>query len=53
MIYGILTLVFSMILAVIIRTKSDKKSCIIKKVLPFIIVFIGGILATFIVMLSR
>ncbi|MEA3553998.1 MAG: hypothetical protein U9R39_06330 [Campylobacterota bacterium] len=53
MIYGILTLIFSMVLAVIIRTKSDNKSCIIKKVLPFIIVFTGGVLATFIVMANR
>ena len=53
MIYGILTLIFSMVLAVIIRIKSDNKSCIVNKVLPFIIVFIGGILATFFVLVSR
>lgn len=53
MLYGVLILISSMILAVIIRSKTDNKSCLIKKVLPFIIVLFGGIIATFIVILSK
>ena len=53
MIYGILILIVSMILAVLIRLKKCKKSCIMKKVLPYLIVLMGGLLATYVVMLSK
>lgn len=53
MFYGTLVLLFSMLLAVMIRLKKCKKSCIIKKILPYFILLIGGILATFIVIVNK
>ena len=53
MLYGVLILSFSTFLAVMIRIKSDKESCIVKKVLPFLIILIGGVIATLFVMINR
>ena len=53
MLYGILILSFSAFLAVMIRLKSDNKSCIVKKVLPFIIIFMGGTLSILFVLVNR
>lgn len=53
MFYGMLILLGSMIIAVLIRMKKCKTSCLLKKVLPYIILLIGGIAATYVVMLSK
>jgi len=53
MLYGVLILALSMILAVFIRRKKCKKSCIFKKVLPYLIVLIGGLSATYVVLINR
>jgi len=53
MFYGIFILLISMVLAVLIRLKKCKKSCLIKKILPYFILFVGGILATFTVLMNK
>ena len=53
MFYGTLILLCSMILAVIIRVIPCKRSCILKKLLPYIVLFIGGIFATYIVIVTK
>jgi len=53
MLYGTLILLASMILAILIRLKKCKKSCLIKKILPYFILFVGGILATFTVLINK
>jgi len=53
MLYGSLVLLLSMILAILIRLKPCKKSCILKKLLPYFILLIGGILATYIVIVNK
>jgi hypothetical protein len=53
MFYGTLILIFSTLIAFIIRVKSDKQSCVIKKIFPYFVLLIGGILATFTVMINR
>ena len=53
MLYGVLILLLSMVLAVFIRRKKCKKSCIFKKVLPYLIVLIGGLTATYVVLINR
>jgi len=50
---GILILLLSMALAIIIRLKPCKKSCIMKKILPYIILLSGGIFATYIVLVNK
>ena len=53
MLYGTLILLCSMILAVIIRIIPCKRSCILKKLLPYLILLIGGIFATYIVIVTK
>lgn len=53
MFYGVVILLISTILAITIRIKSDTQSCIIKKILPYIVLLVGGCLATFVVMINR
>ena len=53
MLYGTLILLVSMILAVLIRLKKCKKSCLLKKILPYLILLTGGIIATYVVLISK
>ena len=53
MIYGTLILLCSMTLAILIRLKKCKKSCLLKKILPYFVLFVGGIFATFTVLLNK
>jgi len=53
MLYGVLILLVSMILAVLIRRKKCKKSCIFKKIFPYLILLIGGITSTYVVLINR
>ena len=53
MFYGTVILFFSMLLAVLVRLKSGKEFCIAKKILPYLILLSGGVLATFVVILNR
>ena len=53
MLYGTLILLCSMIIAVIIRIIPCKRSCIVKKLLPYLILFIGGLFATYVVIVTK
>jgi len=53
MFYGTLILLISMVIAVLIRLKKCKKSCLLKKILPYFVLLLGGILATFVVMVNK
>jgi hypothetical protein len=53
MFYGIVILLSSMLLAILIRLKPCKKSCIFKKIIPYVILLVGGIIATYVVLINR
>jgi hypothetical protein len=53
MIEGVFVLLFSMFFAVMIRIKSNKQACIIKKILPYLVLLAGGLLATLIVIVNK
>jgi len=53
MIYGTLVLLLSMFLAIYIRLKTHNDSCFLKKTLSYIVLLLGGIIATYLVMINR
>jgi len=53
MFYGSIILILSMVLAIMIRIKKCEKSCLMKKILPYLVLFIGGIFATYIVLINK
>jgi len=53
MFYGSIILILSMVLAIMIRIKKCEKSCLMKKILPYFVLFIGGIFATYIVLINK
>jgi len=53
MFYGTIILMLSMVLAVMIRIKKCEKSCLLKKILPYFVLFIGGVIASFWVLINK
>jgi len=53
MIYGTLLLVLSMFLAIYIRLKTNNESCFLKKTISYIVLLLGGIIATYLVIINR
>jgi len=53
MMYGIVILVLSVVVAILIRLKKCKSSCVLKKFLPYIIMILGGTLAVYVVLISK
>ena len=50
---SIAILLTSMILAILIRLKPCKNSCILKKILPYLVLLCGGILATYVMLINK